>query len=119
MAHVHQASANIDLLGFIVLGLLGSFAHCAVMCAPFVLFVSRRYAPTGDRREAVVAQLWYSSGRIATYAILGAAAGAFGGAIELGGAWLGVQRAAAFAAGAVLIATAVLSLTDQSLRLQS
>src|SRR5512135_1352950 len=95
--HGHAAMATIDLLGFFTLGLLGGFGHCVGMCAPFVLFVSRREQiahshPTGGaagvgvaaRPDAgvFVAQLWYTAGRILTYAVLGALAGAFGGALE-------------------------------------
>ena len=40
---------TIGLLGFLTLGLLGGFGHCVGMCSPFVLFVSRRYAPPDGR----------------------------------------------------------------------
>lgn len=103
----------IDLAGFLTLGLLGGFGHCVGMCSPFVLFVSRRYAPPeGGRRAAVVAQLWYTLGRILTYAILGALAGALGGAVELAGSLLGIQRAASVVAGAVLVLWALVALSD-------
>jgi hypothetical protein len=103
----------IDLAGFLTLGLLGGFGHCVGMCSPFVLFVSRRYAPPeGGRREAFAAQLWYTLGRIVTYAILGALAGALGGAVQLAGSLLGIQRAAAVVAGAVLVLWALVALSD-------
>ena len=72
---------TIDLAGFLMLGLLGGFGHCVGMCSPFVLFVSRRYAPPDAargtnpaeaRRRAFIAQLWYTAGRILTYVALGA-----------------------------------------------
>jgi sulfite exporter TauE/SafE len=104
---------TIDLLGFLTLGLLGGFGHCVGMCSPFVLFVSRRYgSPGGGRRAAFGAQLWYTAGRIVTYAALGAAAGALGGVVELAGAMLGVQRAAAIVAGGVLVVWALAALSD-------
>ena len=103
---------TIDLLGFLTLGLLGGFGHCVGMCSPFVLFVSRRYAPEGGRRAAFAAQLWYSAGRILTYAMLGALAGALGGVVELAGALLGLQRAAAVVAGGVLVLWALVALSD-------
>jgi len=104
---------SIDLLGFLTLGLLGGFGHCVGMCSPFVLFVSRRYAPPdGGRRAAFAAQLWYTAGRVVTYAALGALAGALGGVVELVGTLVGVQRAAAVLAGGVLVMWALAALSD-------
>jgi sulfite exporter TauE/SafE len=102
----------LDFLGFLVLGLLGGFGHCVGMCSPFVLFVSRHYAHPANRHGGLVPQLWYTTGRVAAYAVLGSAAGAVGGAAELGGALLGLQRAAAILAGAVLVIWAVVALSD-------
>ena len=109
---------TIDLLGFLTLGLLGGFGHCVGMCSPFVLFVSRRYAaPGAGRPAAFAAQLWYAAGRIATYAVLGAAAGALGGVVELAGGLLGMQRAASIVAGGVLVIWALVALSDLAPRL--
>jgi hypothetical protein len=111
---------TIDLLGFLTLGLLGGFGHCVGMCSPFVLFVSRRYVPPGRGRAAVfVAQSWYAAGRIVTYAVLGAAAGALGGVVELAGGLVGFQRAAAVVAGGVLVVWAIVALSDLVPRLGS
>ena len=111
---------TIDLIGFLTLGLLIGFGHCVGMCSPFVLFVSRRYAPPGGGRAAVVAaQLWYTAGRVVTYAVLGAAAGALGGVLQLAGAMLGIQRAAAVVAGVVLVVWALVALSDLVPRLGS
>ena len=112
----HSVQA-IDLLGFLTLGLLGGFGHCVGMCSPFVLFVSRRYAPGeagggGGRRGAFVAQAWYTAGRILTYAVLGAAAGALGGAVQKAGMFVGVQRAAMLLAGGILVAWALAALAE-------
>jgi len=80
---------TVSLLGFLSLGLLGGFGHCVGMCSPFVLFVSRRYvAPEAGRAAALRAQLWYTAGRVLTYALLGALAGALGGVVQLAGALL-------------------------------
>jgi len=104
---------TIDLFGFLTLGLLGGFGHCIGMCAPFVLFVSRQHAPAnGDQRRAFRAQLWYTAGRVTTYAALGGVAGALGGVVELAGGLLGVQRAAAMVAGGVLVVWALVALSD-------
>ena len=103
---------TVDLIGFLTLGLLGGFGHCVGMCSPFVLFVSRRYAPArGGRLAAFGAQGWYTAGRVATYAVLGAAAGAVGGVVELAGALLGIQRAAAMIAGGALVVSALVALS--------
>ena len=103
----------IDLIGFLTLGLLGGFGHCVGMCSPFVLFVSRRYvAPGSGRAAAFAAQLWYTAGRVVTYAALGAMAGALGGVVQLAGALLGLQRAASVVAGTVLVVSALAALSD-------
>ena len=111
---------TIDLVGFLTLGLLIGFGHCVGMCSPFVLFVSRRYAPPGGGRLAVLAaQGWYTAGRVVTYAALGAAAGALGGILQLAGALLGFQRAASIVAGGVLVVWALVALSDLVPRLDS
>jgi len=111
---------TIDLLGFLTLGLLGGFGHCVGMCSPFVLFVSRRYsAPGGGGRTAFAAQLWYTAGRVVTYAALGALAGALGGVVELAGSLLGLQRAAGIVAGGVLVVWALAALSDLVPRLDT
>ena len=111
---------TIDLIGFLALGLLTGFGHCVGMCSPFVLFVSRRYVPAGAGRTAVMgAQLWYTAGRILTYGVLGAVAGALGGVVELAGGLIGFQRAASVVAGSVLVVWALVALSDLVPRLGS
>ncbi|MEO8682056.1 MAG: sulfite exporter TauE/SafE family protein [Vicinamibacterales bacterium] len=108
----HDAGIGIDLLGFLMLGLLGSVAHCVGMCSPFVMVVSRHYTVPLGRHAAAAAQLWYTAGRIVTYALLGAVAGTVGHAVDLAGALIGVQRAAAAMAGALLVTWALVTLLD-------
>ena len=104
---------KLDLLGFLTLGLVGGFGHCVGMCSPFVLFVSRRYAaPDAGRGAAFRAQLWYTLGRVVTYVLLGALAGALGGVVQLAGALLGLQRAASVVAGGLLVLWALAALSD-------
>jgi sulfite exporter TauE/SafE len=119
----HQvANQTLELAGFFTLGLLGGFGHCVAMCSPFVLFVSRRYGGAGAgflprRRAAVFAvQAWYTAGRISTYAVLGAVAGALGGAVQLAAALVGVRRGALLLAGALLVVWAAAALADLSSR---
>ena len=108
--HVHGAIATpLDLAAFLMLGLLGSAAHCVGMCAPFVMLVGRRYAaPAGPHRPAA-AQAWYHAGRLVTYTLLGAAAGSAGALITSVGALLGLQRTAAIVGGTALVLSAVAS----------
>jgi sulfite exporter TauE/SafE len=82
----------------LVASLLGSL-HCAGMCGGLVAL----YA--GDPRRGssgTAGHVAYNLGRLLAYAALGAAAGALGAALDLGGALLGWQRAAAALAGAVI-----------------
>ena len=80
---------------------------------PFVLFVGRRFQPAGaSRPQTLAVQLYYSVGRIATYTVMGVAAGALGSAVELAGSMVGFQRAASVVAGATLILYALVSLSE-------
>jgi sulfite exporter TauE/SafE len=110
---------QIDLAGFLTLGLLGGFAHCVGMCAPFAMIVSRRYTPPAGYHAAMGAHAWYTMGRIATYAALGALAATLGSALDVAGAMLGFQRVAAVVAGGALIVWALVNLSDRYPRLQT
>lgn len=81
-------------------GLLGS-AHCLGMCGPFALALGSA-APTP--RANVRRQVWYSAGRIFTYAVLGAAAAFMGHwlAAKLPG-WTNVPAVLALIAGSFLV----------------
>lgn len=111
---LHAVALQADLLVFLVLGLVGSVSHCVGMCSPFVLIVARRFGGPGAGRSPLTAQLWYAGGRVLTYAVLGAAAGSLGGVVEMAGTLVGVQRAAAVAAGLALIGFAGVSLTGRA-----
>jgi sulfite exporter TauE/SafE len=113
---LHGAGPQADLLAFLVLGLVGSAAHCVGMCSPFVMIVARRFGVPEGRHSAAGAQLWYTAGRVLTYAALGALAGALGGLVEVAGGLLGLQRAAAVVAGLALVTFALVSLTGWSPR---
>jgi len=99
-----MSPAPTDALGFLALGLLGSVGHCVGMCAPFILFVSRRYA-SPDAAHGVILrqQLTYALGRITTYALLGGLAGLAGSGVEFTAAAAGLRRGAALIAGATLV----------------
>jgi sulfite exporter TauE/SafE len=115
--HHHAVAAHLDLIGFLVLGMAGSVAHCAAMCSPFVLFVSARYARPATSRAPLAAQAWYAGGRLTTYALLGAAAGALGGTVQMVASLAGLQRAAAIVAGTLLVGSAIAALSQSRFKL--
>ncbi len=95
------------LTGVFIASLLGSL-HCVGMCGGFVAFYSGADGSGGARR--LLSHAAYSGGRLVAYSILGLAAGAIGAALDLAGSLAGVQRIAAVAAGAVMIAWGILAL---------
>lgn len=76
--------------------LLGSL-HCAGMCGGLVAL----YAADARGREAR-AHVAYHTGRLATYAALGALAGALGGLVDHAGTLAGIAHLAAIVAGAAV-----------------
>ncbi len=84
-------------LAVMLASLLGSF-HCAGMCGAFMMFAVG--ATPGTRWPLHFA---YHLGRLTTYTLLGAAAGAMGAAVDLGGSLIGLQRFAGVAAGAFMV----------------
>jgi len=87
----------LELGAIFALGLAGSL-HCLGMCGPIVLSYS--VSLRGPRPAAHAA---YNAGRIATYMLLGALAGAAGRAIGLLGQLAGLASAARICAGAAMI----------------
>jgi hypothetical protein len=90
----------IALFGILAASALGSI-HCVAMCGPLVGL----HGGTKSVRLALV----HSLGRLATYATLGAAAGAVGSAVNLAGHLASVQRTATLLAGLTLITIGALS----------
>lgn len=82
----------------LVASLLGS-VHCAGMCGAFLAFA---VSPDEGISKAGLNGA-YNLGRLCTYVTLGALAGAFGAAVDIGGAAAGVQRCAAVLAGAMMV----------------
>ena len=82
------------LAGVLAASVVGS-VHCVAMCGPLV-------GLHGGARTVRLA-LVHALGRLTTYAVLGAAAGAVGSAIDLAGKMGDVQRAATIAAGVVIV----------------
>jgi uncharacterized protein len=77
--------------------------HCLVMCGP-LLALHHHGGATERWRSAALHQL----GRLLGYATLGALAGSAGRVVDLAGTALAVQRAALFAAAAVLLGWSVM-----------
>lgn len=103
------------LSAILIASLLGSL-HCAGMCGPFVALAVAGPCDTAGRRVRVSrkllpGQIWthcaYHGGRLITYSLMGAFAGAIGAALDLGGSMVGVQRAAALFAGALMLVMGV------------
>jgi len=93
-----------------VASLLGSL-HCAGMCGGIVsMCVGVADDERGESRRRWRLHAAYNAGRLVTYMTLGAIAGGLGAAVELGGDFFGVQRAAAIVAGASMIAFGVVAL---------
>ena len=87
------------------LGLVSSL-HCTQMCGPIVLAYSMPLQSNG--RRAVSAHLSYNAGRLLTYSLLGAVAGAVGQGFTSLGRLAGIESTAAIVAGAAMILAGVL-----------
>ena len=86
-----------DWVPVLLIGLLGS-AHCIGMCGGFVVALSHA---SSNRRFWQFRQLFYYTGKTATYALLGAVAGGLGHVI--GGLFSGMQQALSIVLGLFLI----------------
>jgi hypothetical protein len=95
----------LTLLGAVLVASLFGSVHCAGMCTPFVCF----YAGA-DARASWWGHLAYNGGRLVSYLILGAIAGAVGAGIQQVGLGVGVSRAAASLAGILMITWGVVQL---------
>jgi sulfite exporter TauE/SafE len=83
-------------------GLLGSLGHCLGMCGPLVLMVGAQFG--GMAWEGLLPRyLTYHVARILVYFLLGAAAGALGSLVGLGGSLNRVSGVISLALGAGVI----------------
>lgn len=98
----------IALAGSVFLASLVGSTHCAGMCGGIAAFCAGAGQASG--RRSAVATAAYHASRGASYAAVGAAAGGFGHLLDAGGALVGLQRAAAVAAGlaVAIVGTALL-----------
>ena len=90
-----------------VASVVGSL-HCAGMCGAFLAFATADTEGKAVGRVRLSAA--YHGGRLATYTLLGVAAGSAGALLDLGGSLAGISRLAAILAGAVMIGFGVLAL---------
>ncbi|MBT8484103.1 MAG: sulfite exporter TauE/SafE family protein [Phycisphaerales bacterium] len=95
------------ILTVLAASLLGSL-HCAGMCGAFVVLCSGE--PGAPPTRTATLQSAYHAGRLVTYAALGAVAGGFGAALDLGGAVFGLQRVAIALAGVTLVVVGLMIL---------
>lgn len=122
--HVVVPASGI-VAGLFLAGLTGSLAHCTLMCGPLVLAqVSDGLARLPAKRLCEFhrlgagALLPYHSGRLATYAAIGAAAAFAGGALGRL-AWFGWLSGALLLAGGVVLLTQAARAAGLRLRTRS
>lgn len=95
------------------IGLLQGFLHCAGMCGPFVMAYSLSAGyDRSNPASSFAAHAWkghvpYNLGRILTFSLLGAAFGVFGSFVDLAAHLRGLQAAAGFLGGGLMIWWAV------------
>lgn len=95
------------LVSAVLAGLVGGL-HCAAMCGGFAAAVAARDAHVLRPRRALLArQLTYHAGRVASYALLGAAFGAAGGSTLAAAKLAPVQQLLYVAANVLLILLAL------------
>jgi sulfite exporter TauE/SafE len=90
-----------SIVAVFLLSLTGSL-HCAGMCGAFVAFAVSTPGSQKKQNRALL-HIAYNGGRLVTYCILGALAGALGAALDLGGQQVGIARTAMIFAGVVMI----------------
>jgi sulfite exporter TauE/SafE len=86
-------------LAFFSSGFAVGFGHCVGMCGPVVVSFSLNL----KERGAILPHLLYHAGRIGTYALLGAVAGATGSFTGLTAGIVGLQKAVMIFAGAFIV----------------
>jgi len=94
-----------SLLVALVTGLLASLGHCLGMCGSLVAAysLSRKTSNGGSIVRQMPSQLALNSGRIITYAVLGAAMGTAGSLLDLMGNAAGLQGLLSIVAGLVML----------------
>jgi sulfite exporter TauE/SafE len=96
---VEPAATALALAGTVLASSLLGSAHCAGMCGGLALVAS---GPGGTATSMRMAG--YHGGRLASYVVVGLAAGIVGRVVDDAGVLVGVQRIAAIAAGSLIAA---------------
>lgn len=82
-------------------GLLGGFGHCIAMCGPIAASFSFR----PGIRPALLPHLLYNLGRVATYSLVGGAAGLAGSVLGIASAFAPLQKAVGVGTGILVVLT--------------
>lgn len=91
------------LLSVLAASLLGS-VHCAAMCGGFVCLYAGTGGATRDGgSRSALPDVAYNTGRLVSYVVLGALAGALGRGLDRVGAVAGLGRLAAIVAGVLMV----------------
>ncbi|MCB9646549.1 MAG: sulfite exporter TauE/SafE family protein [Deltaproteobacteria bacterium] len=93
---------SLELLATVFAGSLLGSLHCVGMCGGFVAFYAGSWGPGAGRRP-LLPHVAYNLGRLSTYLLLGAVAGALGAAVNLAGSASGLQQAAAVVSGVLIL----------------
>ncbi len=84
-------------------GVIGGFGHCIGMCGPIVIsytYFDESPAPLAYR---ITTHIFYNTGRITTYAFIGAFMGLAGSFVNVAGRISGIQNVVALIAGCMMI----------------
>lgn len=100
----------IALVGAVFLASLLGSTHCAGMCGAFVTFAVVGMGNDTSRPHPALLHGAYNLGRLIVYTTLGACAGFAGATLELGGALVGLQHAAAIGAGTMMALFGIVTL---------
>jgi uncharacterized protein len=95
--------------GILAASLLGS-VHCAAMCGGFVCLYAGSAQPNA---VSLHSHALYNVGRLMSYLLLGALAGALGAGVTQVGTFAGIGRAATIVAGVLMIGWAVSMIAAQ------
>lgn len=93
----------VEIIGFFLVGLTGGFSHCVLMCHPFVLYISSKYADSATGIRLILPNIYYNFGRILTYSLLGAVTGFLGGIVQYAGNFVNIQKISSTIGGLFLV----------------
>lgn len=98
------------LMAVLAASVMGSL-HCAGMCGPYCAFA---VGTAKTLREAIALNVAYHGGRLVTYALLGAIAGATGAMLDLASMLAGVGPVALAAAGGMMVLFGLMEIARES-----